>query len=185
MTMQCPKYPQVQGLGIPSWGLFVNPKKWSNSRGSVRRKRGPYRPCRGPLGREIRQGKLWRAIKFASICFGQAGENIALLCLIGDDVYPYRIIYCDGPISNRARHLNRDNAEVARASDRSVANVASSMMTAPLIKSGPCLGKRAHQGHRIDEKRECIGGRIEANVSDRINLARQRRMSDPWKRSFR
>ena len=191
MTMQCPKYPQVQGLCIPSWGLFVNPKKWSNSRGSVRRKRGPYRPCRGPLGRGIRQGgpssrgKLWRAIKIASICFGQAGENIALFCLIGDDVYPYRINYCDGPISNRARHLNRDNAEVARASDRNVENVASSMMTAPLIKSGPCSGKRAHQGHRIDEKRGCIGGRIEANVSDRINLARQRRICDPWKPSFR
>ena len=28
-------------------------------------------------------------------------------------------------------------------------------------------------GYRIGEKRGCIGGRIEANVSDRINLARQ------------
>ena len=56
MTMQCLKYPQVQGLCIPSWGLFVNPKKRGNSRGSDRRKRGSYRPCRGPLGRGIRQG---------------------------------------------------------------------------------------------------------------------------------
>ena len=150
-TMQCLKYPQVQGLCIPSWGLFVNPKKRSNSRGSGRRKRVSYRPCRGPLGRgsvkadQVPRGKLWRAIKIASICFGQAGENIALFCLIGDYVHPYRINYCDGPISSTARQLNRDIAEVPRASDRNVANVASSMMTAPLIKSGPCSGKKAHQ----------------------------------------
>ena len=128
MTMQCLKYPQVQGLCIPSWGLFVNPKKRSNSRGSGRRKRGSYRPCRGPLRRGIRQGgpsspgKLWRAIKIASICFVQPGENIALFCLIGDYVHPYRINYCDGPISSRARQLNRDIAEVPRASDRNVAD---------------------------------------------------------------
>ena len=40
-------------------------------------------------------------------------------------------------------------------------------------------------GHRIGEKLGCIGGRIEANVSDRINLARQRRMCGPWKSDFR
>ena len=90
-------------------------------------------------------GQLWRAIKIASICFSQAGENIALFCLIGDDVHPHRTNYCDGPISSSARQLNRDIAEVPRASDRNVANVASSRMTAPLIKLGPCSGKRAHQ----------------------------------------
>ena len=47
-------------------------------------------------------------------------------------------------------------------------------------------------GHRIGENRgygllgiACIGGRIEVNVSDRINLARQWRMCDPWKSGFR
>ena len=91
------------------------------------------------------RGKLWRVIKSAFICFGQAEEDIALFCLIGDDVQPYGINYCDGPISSRARQLNRDIAEVPGASDRNVVNVASSIMTAPLIKLGPCSGKRAHQ----------------------------------------
>ena len=90
-------------------------------------------------------GQLWRVIRIAFICFGQAGEDIGLFCLIGNDVHPYRINYCDDPISSRARQLNRDIAEVPRASDRHVVNVASSMMTTPLIKSGPCSGKRAHQ----------------------------------------
>ena len=95
---------------------------------------------------QVPRGKLWRLIKRAFVCFGQAGDDIVVLfCLIGDDVHPYRINYCDGPISSRARQLNRDIAEVPRASDRNVVNVASSMMTAPLIKSGPCSGKRAHQ----------------------------------------
>ena len=40
-------------------------------------------------------------------------------------------------------------------------------------------------GHRIGEKRGFIGGRIEAKESERINLARQRRMCDPWKLGFR
>ena len=40
-------------------------------------------------------------------------------------------------------------------------------------------------GHQIGEELRCIGGRIEANVSDRINLARQRRVFDPWKPGFR
>ena len=77
---------------------------------------------------------------------------------------------------------------------RNVVNAAPSMMTAPLIKLGPCSGKRAYHtfsmgqkylcgavvGHRIGENRECsrpgiacIEGRIEANVGDQINLARQ------------
>ena len=101
-------------------------------------------------------------------------------------MHPYRIHYCDGPISSRARQLNRDIAEVPRASDK-------------LIKLGPCSGKGRINtfsmgqkylcgvvvGHRIGEKRRCIGGRIEANVSDGIKLARQRRMCDPWKPGFR
>ena len=94
---------------------------------------------------QVSRGKLLRVIKIAVICFGQAGDDIVLFCLIGVDVHPYRINHCDGPISSRARQLNRDIAEVPRASDRNVVNMASSMMTAPLIKSGPCSGKRAHQ----------------------------------------
>ena len=65
--------------------------------------------------------------------------------LIGDDVHPYRINYCDGPMSSRARQLDRDIAEVPLASDRNVANMASFMMTVPLIRSGPYSDKRAHQ----------------------------------------
>ena len=92
---------------------------------------------------QVPRGKLWRVIKSALICFCQAGDDIALFRLIGDDVHPYRINYCEGPISSRARQLNRDIAEVPRVSDRNVVNVASSKMTAPLIKLGPCSGKRA------------------------------------------
>ena len=47
-------------------------------------------------------------------------------------------------------------------------------------------------GHRIGENRgcgrsgiACIGGCIEVNVGDRIDLARQWRMRDPWKPGFR
>ena len=94
---------------------------------------------------QVPRGKLWRVIKSAFICFCQAGDDIAMFRLIGDDVHPYRINYCDGPISSRARHLNRDIPEVPRVSDRNVVNVASSKMTAPLIKLGPCSGKRAYQ----------------------------------------
>ena len=89
--------------------------------------------------------KLWRASKSALICFCQAGDEIALFRLIGDDVHPYRINFCDGPIPSRARQLHQDIAEVPRVSDKNVVNVASSKMTAPLIKSGPCSGKRAYQ----------------------------------------
>ena len=35
---------------------------------------------------QICGGKLWRAIKNASSCFGQAEQDIALYCLIGDVV---------------------------------------------------------------------------------------------------
>ena len=94
---------------------------------------------------QVPRGKLWIAIKSASSCFGQAGEDIALYCLIGDGVHPYQITDCDDPVSSRARQLNRDIAEVPRACERNVVDVASSMMTVPLIKQGPCSGKRAHQ----------------------------------------
>ena len=94
---------------------------------------------------QVPRSKLWRVTKSAFIFFCQAGDDFALFCLIGDDVHPYRINYCDGPISSRARQLNRDIAEVPRASDRNVANVASSLMTTSLIESGSCSGKRAHQ----------------------------------------
>ena len=93
---------------------------------------------------QVPRGELWKVIKSAFICFGPAGDDIALSCLTGDDVHPYRKKYCDGPISSRAQQLNRDIAEVPRAGDRNVVNVAPPMMTAPLIKSGPCSGKRAH-----------------------------------------
>ena len=49
------------------------------------------------------RGKLLRAIKSASSCFGPARDDIAFYCLIGDDVYPYRINDCDDAVSSRAR----------------------------------------------------------------------------------
>ena len=94
---------------------------------------------------QVPRGRLWRVIKSAFVRFCQAGDDIGLLCLIGDDDHPYGIKYCDGPISSRARQLNRDIAEVPRASDSDVVNVALSMITAPLIRLGTCSGKRAHQ----------------------------------------
>ena len=54
---------------------------------------------------QVPWSKLWRAIKSASSCFGQAGEDIALYCLIGDGVHPYRITDYDDPVSSRARQL--------------------------------------------------------------------------------
>ena len=148
MTMQCLKYHQVQGLCIPSRGLFVNPKNEA-TRGVQAVVSGDpidYAEAREGKGSvkaaQVPRGKLWRAIKSTFICFGEAGEDIALYCLIGDDLHPYRMNYCDGPISSRGRQLNRDIAEVPWASERNVVNVASSMVTAPLIKSGPCSGKR-------------------------------------------
>ena len=97
-------------------GLFVNPIKGSNSRGSGRRKRGSYRPhieAREGGGSvkadHVPRGKLCRATKITSNCFGQAGEGIALYCLIGDDVHPYRINVCNDPVSSRARQVNRDS----------------------------------------------------------------------------
>ena len=91
---------------------------------------------------QVSRDKLLSAIKSASSCFGQAGEDIALHCFIGDDVHPYRINDCHDPVSRRARQLNRDIAEVPRASDRNIVIMPSSMATAPLIKSGPYSSKR-------------------------------------------
>ena len=45
-------------------------------------------------------------------------------------------------MSERARQLNRDVVETPLWSDNKVVNVASSMVTTPLIKSGPCSGMR-------------------------------------------
>ena len=131
MTMQCLKYHQVQGLCILSGGLFVNPIKRSNSRGSGCRKRGSYRPhieAREGGGSvkadQVPRGKLSRATKIASSCFGQAGEGIALYCLIGDDVHPYLINVCNDPVSSRARQVNRNSGgsagECQECSERGV-----------------------------------------------------------------
>ena len=45
-------------------------------------------------------------------------------------------------MSNRARQLNRDVVETPLWSDNKVVNVASSMVTTPMIRSGPCPGMR-------------------------------------------
>ena len=52
---------------------------------------------------QVPRGKLWRVVKSAFICFCQTGDNIALFRFIGDDAHPYRIDFCDGPISSRAQ----------------------------------------------------------------------------------
>ena len=62
---------------------------------------------------QVPGGKLCRATKSASSYFGQAGEGIALYCLIVDDVHPYRINDCDDPVSSRTRQLNRDRGSSA------------------------------------------------------------------------
>ena len=49
---------------------------------------------------------------------------------------------CGDPVSNRARQLNRDVVETQLWSANKVVNVASSMVTTPPIKSGPCSGMR-------------------------------------------
>ena len=45
-------------------------------------------------------------------------------------------------MSNRAQQLNRDVVETPLWSDNEVVNVASSMVTTPLIRSGLCSGMR-------------------------------------------
>ena len=47
------------------------------------------------------------------------------------------------PVSRRARQRNGDVAEAPLVSDDNVVNVSSSIVMAPLIKSGPCSGNRA------------------------------------------
>ena len=113
---------------------------------------------------QVPRGKLWRVIKSAFICLCQAGDDIALFRLIGDDVHPYRINYCDGPISSRARQLNRDIAEVPRVSDRNVVNVASSKATAPLINWGLVQARGRINTFSMGQKYLCgVGHRIGKN----------------------
>ena len=45
-------------------------------------------------------------------------------------------------MSNRARQINRDVGETPLRSDKIVVNVAPSMLTMPLIKSGPGSGMK-------------------------------------------
>ena len=45
-------------------------------------------------------------------------------------------------MSNRARQLNRDAVETPLWSDNKVVNVASSIVTTPRTRSGPCSGMR-------------------------------------------
>ena len=145
MAMRRLKCHQVQGLCIPSGGLFVNPKKRSTSRGSGGDRIDHVKGREGGgsvKADQVSRDKPWSVTKSAPSCFGKAGEDIALHCLVGDDVHPCRINDCDDPVSSRARQLYRDIAEVPRASDRNLVIMASSMATRPLIKSGPCSGKR-------------------------------------------
>ena len=50
-------------------------------------------------------------------------------------------------MSRRARQLNRDVVETPLWSNNKVVNVASSMVTTPLINSGPCSGMRGASMH--------------------------------------
>ena len=68
------------------------------------------------------------------------GHRIAF-CLIEDDIHPYRINDYDDPVSSAARQLNREITEAPRAGGKNEVNVASSMVTVPVIKSGACSGK--------------------------------------------
>ena len=112
MTMQCLKYPQVQGLCIPS-GFFLSTRKNEATRGvravvsGDRISHVEAREGGGPVKSDhVPRSKLWSVIKSAFIFFCQAENDIALFCLTGDGVLPYRINYCNGPISSRARQLN-------------------------------------------------------------------------------
>ena len=107
-------------------------------------------------------------------------------------------------MSKRARQLNRDVVETPLWSDNKVVNVASFMVTTPLIKPGPCSGMRGASmrcswakntsgvGHRIDESRERDrlgvgrrGVRVEAKVCDRIDLEDRIAGVLPGNRGFR
>ena len=94
-------------------------------------------------------------------------------------------------MSRRARQLNRDVAETPLWSDNKVVNGASSMVTTPPIRSGPCSGMRGASmrcswqeyrggvvvGHRSSGGEEHgrlgigrKGVRFEAKVGDRVYL---------------
>ena len=115
MTMQCRKYHQVRGLCIPSGDCLstLYNEATREARVVVSRNRIDHIEAREGGGSvkadQVPRGKLCRATKIASSCFGQAGEGIALYCLIGNDVHPYRINVCNDPVSSRARQVNRDS----------------------------------------------------------------------------
>ena len=70
-------------------------------------------------------------------------------------------------MSRKARQLNRDVAETPLWSDNKVVNVASSMVTTPPIRSGPCSGMRV---------RQC------AVLGPRVPRGRGRRAPKRWRR---
>lgn len=96
------------------------------------------------------------------------------------------------PVSRRARQLNRDVAKTPPHIDNRVVNMAPSIVTPRLIKSGSCSGMRGtltrsswsngmlgawFVWYRISESRELgraksgrKGSRVEAKVSQRIDL---------------
>ena len=106
-----------------------------------------------------------------------------------------------------ARQSKREVAKTPLWSVNKVVNVASSMVTMPPIRSGPCSGMRGASarcslsqkylrgmviGHRFGESRERgrlgIGrkwGRVEAKVSNRIYLENRIVCGIPWNRGFR
>ena len=105
-----------------------------------------------------------------------------------------------------ARQSKREVAETPLWSVNKVVNVASSMVTMPPIRSGPCSGMRGASsrcscqeylrgtviGHRVGESRERgrldigrKGGRVEAKVSNRIYLEDRIAGDIPGNRGFR
>ena len=46
------------------------------------------------------------------------------------------------PVSSRTRHRNRDFEEAPLVSDGKAVNVTASIVTTPLVESGPCSGTR-------------------------------------------
>ena len=66
MTMQCLEYPQVQGLCIPSGGLFVNPKNEA-----TRGVRALVSGDRIDLSRPARAGDPSRRTKFPGASCGK------------------------------------------------------------------------------------------------------------------
>ena len=85
------------------------------------------------MSRPVRAGDPSRRTKFPGASCGEQLESHPSVsakqertshCFVSLEIalHPYRINYCDGPIFSRARQLNRDIAEVPRASDRNVAD---------------------------------------------------------------